>query len=271
VSDAVVSSAQNPRVRAVVALHDRRARRDAGLHLAEGRKVVGEAIACADVIELLHTAEHDDLARLLEGRARLTRIADHLAGRISDAVTGPGVVAIVRTPDQDADLPAAGHVLVLDRLADPGNVGTLVRTAAAMAFAAVVVVEPTVDPFGPKAVRASAGACYRIPVLRRTDLAVLAQELRRSGRVVAGLAAEGRAGLDALGGSPSVALVLGTESHGLDPGLGPGLDAGPDLTASGLDVVVAIPMPGAVESLNVAAAGAIAMHAVIADGAPASA
>lgn len=248
-----VTSARNPRLRAAADLLRARERRAQGLHLAEGPTVVAEALAHGDVVELFATAEHDALDA---GAVPRLRVPASLLARLSDAVTPPGVVAVVRTPDTSAGVPAAGTVLVLDGVADPGNVGTLVRSAAALGAAAVVAVGPSADPFGPKAVRASAGTCYRLPVLRRPDLATVAEELQASGRHLVGLAAGAGDPVAALAGRRDVALVLGSEAHGVSD------RAVPDAWAH-------VPMPGAVESLNVAAAGAIALHALL--GPPAAA
>ena len=242
-----VTSARNPRLRSAAELLRARDRRERGLHLAEGPTVVAEALAHGDVVEVFATPDHDALDA---GAVPRLRAPASILARLSDAVTPPGVVAVVRTPDVAAPLPAAGTVVVLDGVTDPGNVGTLVRSAAALGAAAVVAVGPSADPFGPKAVRASAGTCYRLPVLRRTDLASVAAELRATGRRLVGLAAGAGEPVAALAGRRDVALVLGSEAHGVsDPGV-------PDAWAH-------VPMPGAVESLNVAAAGAIALHALL--------
>jgi len=251
--DLVVRSPRNPRVQAVVALHEPKARRREGLHLAEGRRVCEEAIACAEVVELLHTELHADLVRTLAAGTRHTCVDDRVMERLSDAVTPQGVVAVVRTPDVDLPVPTSGPVLVLDRVADPGNVGTLVRTAAALGVH--VVAAGGADPYGPKSVRASAGTCYRTIVLRRADLAVALDELRGSGRRLVGLAADGPSTLGELVGrlaGGDFCLVVGSEPAGI--------------VASGradMDEMVRIPMRGGVESLNVAAAGAIALHALL--------
>ncbi len=245
-----VTSARNPRLRAAADLLRGRDRRERGLHLAEGRTVVGEALLRAEVLEVLATPAHDDLDT---GAVPRLRLPESLMERLSDAVTPPGVVAVVRTPDTTAPVPSSGPVLVLDGVADPGNVGTLVRTAAALGAVAVVCVGPSADPFGPKAVRASAGTCYRIPVLRRTDLTTASDELRSGGRRVVGLAAGAGQPVAALAGLRGTALVLGSEARGVSD------RAVPDGWAH-------VPMPGGTESLNVAAAGAIALHAIIGAG-----
>jgi TrmH family RNA methyltransferase len=249
----VVSSPRNPRVQAVVALHEARTRRREGLHLAEGRRVCEEAIACADVVELLYTEEHADLAATLRSSVRRTCVSARVMERLCDAVTPQGVVAVVRTPDLEQPIPSTGALVVLDRVSDPGNVGTLVRTAAALGAGVLCV--GGADPFGPKAVRAAAGTCYRTIIHRRADLMAASDELRASGRTLIGLASDGPRTLSEasveLDGA-DFALVVGSEPDGIDA-------AG----RSGLDVMVRIPMRGGVESLNVAAAGAIALHVLL--------
>jgi TrmH family RNA methyltransferase len=253
--DLVVRSPRNPRVQAAVALHEARGRRREGLHLAEGRRVCEEALASAEVVELFHTSEHADLVMRLPGGIRHTCVDDRVMARISDAVTPQGVVAIVRTPDLERPVAPHGPVLVLDRVSDPGNVGTLIRTAAALG--AAVVTAGGADPFGPKAVRSAAGTCYRTGIHRRADLAVTVEELRRSGRRLLGLAADGGRTIEEAAGDldgADFALVVGSEPAGIGP-----------TGQATLDAMVRIPMRGGVESLNVAAAGAIALHTLISD------
>ncbi len=220
------------------------------MHLAEGRKVVSEALRAGRVVELLHTDEHEDVSRA-HPDVPASSVSEAVMRKVSEAVTAPGIVAVVTTPPIDAALPVGGPVLVLDRLNDPGNVGTLIRSAAALGASAVVITGESADPFGPKAVRASAGSCYHLPVLRRAALADAVMALRDAGLEPFGLAASGGREVASLAGRTDVALVLGSESHGLDAGHG-------DLER------VRIPMAREVESLNVAAAGAIALHVLMA-------
>lgn len=173
--------------------------------------------------------------------------------RLSDAVTPPGIVAVVETPGTQLMPPASGHLLVLDGVSDPGNVGTLIRSATA--FGAAVVSVGGADPFGPKAVRASAGTCYSASIHRLDERASVLTEIRGDGRFVLGLTADGGTTLDAIRSevpAVGVALVVGSEPHGLSLSVRSTIDAG-----------VRIPMAEAVESLNVAAAGAIAMYALM--------
>ena len=173
--------------------------------------------------------------------------------RLSDASTPPGIIAVVRTPDTTGPVAPDGPVLVLDGVSDPGNVGTLIRTATA--FGAHVVSVGGADPYGPKAVRASAGTCYRARIHRAEGVAGLGDALRGNGRPVLGLAADGSrtvAEVSVARPPQGVVLVVGSEPHGLGAAV-----------RSEVDTLVRIPMAEDVESFNVAAAGAIAMYALM--------
>jgi RNA methyltransferase, TrmH family len=248
----VLHSPRNPRVVAAAALHDARARRREGLHLAEGARVCREALAVADVVELFHTGGHEDVVRTAGASVRVTRVDERVMARISDAATPPGIAAVVRTPSMAPAVGPTGSLLVLDHVADPGNVGTLLRTAAALGVAVLSVAGA--DPFGPKAVRASAGTCYRARIARVEDEGLDVGQLRGDGRPILGLAADGPRRLDEAARevtSAGFVLVVGSEPHGLGRGV-----------RDAVDVLVRIPMQPGIESMNVAAAGAIAMHAL---------
>jgi len=161
---------------------------------------------------------------------------------------------------------APGLVLVLDRLQDPGNLGTLIRTADAAGADAVILVEPCVDPFDPRAVRGSMGSLFTLPLGWVSDADALAAWLRGAGYRVVGADAHGGelwgTGVfgpgsegtgsedDGSAGVPGVALVLGNEARGLSPDID-------DLAAAR----VRLPIVGRAESLNVAVAGGILMYA----------
>ena len=163
-------------------------------------------------------------------------VAPELLADVATLGHAPRVVAVYRRDD----LPAGTRdvVLALWRLADPGNVGTLLRTADAFG-AAVALSAGCADPLGPRALRASAGAIFRVPLVAWDALPE-----RRVALVAHGGTPLGDAGLD-----PPLALLLGAEREGL-----------PDDLVARSHEVVTIPLPGDAESLNVAAAGAIALY-----------
>ncbi|HEX2302877.1 MAG TPA: RNA methyltransferase [Gaiella sp.] len=202
-------------------LAQRRHREETGLFAAEGEDLVDAAHAAGiDPVHLLVAGETVDAA-LLE--------------RVSTLPHPARVIGVYRRED----LPSGLHdrCLALWRLTDPGNVGTLLRTADA--FCACVALSPgCADPLSPKALRASAGAVFRVPLVRWDEL---------PGRRIALVAHDG-APLDDLELEPPVTFVLGAERAGLP------VEQVTDCYKA------TIALPGAAESLNVAAAGAIALY-----------
>lgn len=235
----------------------RKVREAEGRFLAEGMRVVEDLLASS-----LHTewiCASSSLGDTDRGAALLRAASERgiplrlLPERDVQALTltehSQGVVAVARTPrhEWERSVPDAGRsvVLLLDAVQDPGNVGTLARTAEALGVAALIILPGTADPWNPKAVRAAAGSLFRLPVLSG-DWEVLALRLREAGYRL--LAAEaggerpGRAG-------ERVGLVMGNEGAGLS-----------DVVRAEMDGTVGVPIRGRAESLNVAAAAAILLH-----------
>ncbi len=176
---------------------------------------------------------------------------DELAA-LSDTETPQGVLLVAEEPRTDlADLPP-GRWLVLDAVQDPGNAGTLVRGAAAFGVDGVVSLDGTVDLWGPKAVRASAGLVFAVPVAR-ADVGALVARCDSEGVeiLVADASGEDIAGVGAAG---RVALVVGNEGAGVRDEL---------VRVAGRRV--SVPMEGSVESLNVGVAGSILLYAISGD------
>jgi TrmH family RNA methyltransferase len=219
----VITSASNPRLKLIRRLESRRQRAKLGLFVCEGEDLVDAALAAAiEPVDLLVAGE-DVEAELLADVATLAH--------------PPRVVGVFRR----SDLPTWARrpaTLALWHVADPGNVGTLIRTADAFG-ASIALSEGCADPTGQKALRGSAGAIFRVP-LGRFDQA--------DGRTVA-LVARGGEPLDEVELGEGTAFALGAEREGL-PG---------DVVAS-CDVATSIPLATGAESLNVAAAGAIALY-----------
>jgi RNA methyltransferase, TrmH family len=167
--------------------------------------------------------------------------------RVLDTGTPRPVAAVVALPAHGLETALATDLaVVLVDVADPGNVGTLIRTAEAAGAGAVVCCGATADPFAPKAVRASAGSILRVPVVVDQQVDAVLDALGSAGTATLGLAAGAGAAYDAVDLRAPVALVLGSEAHGLTPAV-----------ADRVDRLVSVPMAGRVESLNVATAGAI--------------
>ncbi|HSK23497.1 MAG TPA: RNA methyltransferase [Egicoccus sp.] len=246
-----ITSVRNPRVREVAALARRRERVRTGRHLVEGPNAVAEALGAGVVEEIFATEAGLAHLRVPAG-VRVQPVSEHVLERLADATTPQGVlaVAVSRTSDL-ADVVGSGLLVVLHEVADPGNAGTIVRTADAAGAAGVVLTRGSVDPFGPKAARAAVGSTYHLPLVVDVDLGEVAAACRQVSQPLLGLDADGRRSVFELAHvPPPLALVFGNEAHGLPP------DA-----AAMLDDVVAIPRWGRAESLNVAAAAAVAVYA----------
>lgn len=222
--------------------------------MIDGPVLVAEALAAGlDVWELLAEpgASPHVVGAAQAAGVEVRTVAPEVLAKAADTTTPQGVVAVAARPEVDLDAAldaaAAGPLaLVLVDVADPGNAGTLVRAAEAAGAAAVLFCGTSVDPCNPKCVRASAGALFHLPVAGGGDaVAVLEglgqREVRRVGTVVRDGAPYHQVDL-----AGPVAVVLGSEAHGLPAGL-EGL----------LDVACTIPMAGRSESLNVAMAGSV--------------
>jgi RNA methyltransferase, TrmH family len=245
-----VTSVRNERVREVAKLARSRTRRERGLHLAEGPNAVAEA-AAAGLVEEIFATVGTALPPCTAGLP-VTWVTDEVLARIADAVTPQGLVGVVRTPEHTLDdVVGTGLLAVLHEVADPGNAGTILRTADAAGAAGVVLTSGSVDVVGPKTVRAAAGSTYHLPIVTGVSLADVVASCHAAGQRVFGLDGDGGtdvADLEVPGGP--TALVLGNEAHGLG-----------DATIALLDGTVAVPIHGRAESLNVAAAAAVALYA----------
>ena len=219
----MITSRGNEKLKLVRKLHERRWRDKLGLFFVEGEDAV--AAATAEALELLVAGEN---------------VSAELLAEVSTAAHPPRVIAVYRR----ADLPGAAArpvTLALFGVADPGNVGTLVRTADS--FGAAVFLAPgCADPTGPKALRASAGSIWRVPLLPGDHVNVLTRD---HGKRVA-LVAHGGVPLAEVDLSGKVTFLLGAERTGMPAEVE-------------RDVEARIPIDGA-ESLNVAAAGSIALY-----------
>ncbi len=250
------SISQSKRLRA---LNRRRERRTRGEFLLEGPRALAEIVEAGCRVSLvLYTeravgqpARRGLFEKLGGAGIESELVSERVLAEYADTTTPQGWLAIVSVPDWKwADL-AHGHTLVLDGLQDPGNVGTLVRSAEALGAAGVVLLTGTADPWGPKAVRAAAGSSVRLPLLESSwDEA---RDRLRAAGVAIWIAASTGEPLDRGGARPDVpiALVLGNEGAGVS-----------EAVSRDADRAVAIPMRGRVESLNAAIAGAILMDRV---------
>lgn len=246
-------SSSNARLASARRLTRRKDRREAGRFLAEGAQAVREALASDAVLELFATAEA--IARHPDLTARADEISAKDAAALSETSTPQGIVAVctIRHPSLPDVLDRDPRLLVaMVDPNDPGNLGTIVRTADA-AGADAVLVSGGVDPYNGKAVRASAGSLFHLPIVE-VEVADALGTARSAGLQSLATTAAADADLDTLDGDGTLGRptlwLFGSEAHGLPASV---LDAA--------DRRVRIPIHGRAESLNLAAAAAVCLYA----------
>lgn len=263
-----LTSVRSTRVTAAHRLAKRSFRGKERRFLAEGPQAVREAAAHPGgpggrtLIELYATAEaaerHADViaAARAAGTPVLTATPEVVAA-VSDTVTPQGLVGVCRFLDTPFEQVLAGRprlVAVLAHVRDPGNAGTVLRCADAAGADAVVLTDASVDPYNPKAVRASAGSLFHVPVAVGVPVAEAVGALRDAGVRVLAADGAGRRDLDAELDAGALdgptAWVFGNEAWGL-----------PEQTRALADEVVRVPIHGRAESLNLATAAAVCLYA----------
>ena len=247
---AMIISRDNSKVKWMRSLQDGKGRRQERAFLIEGVILVEEALRAGhtprlvlyDSEELRQSRRGRRLLQELEG-LQAEQVSTPVLQSVSDTVTVQGVVAALPLPEPKA-VAADGLVVVLDGLRDPGNVGTILRTAEAAACVAVMATPDTADLFSPKVVRAGMGAHFRLPLFPECEWAQLNDLL--AGRNVYLAEASGEIPYYTIDWTRPAALVVGSETEGFRP------DALRCATGR-----VSIPMPGRAESLNAAVATSI--------------
>ncbi len=238
----IISSISNVRVQSLRSLYTKKGRDEQSAYVVEGVNIVKDIpdairpvayyFAAGKYDELRYVIKHTDVPVYL--------VADELFRRVVDTVTPSGVVAVLPVP-VGGDYLQSDRLLVLDGVSDPGNVGTILRTAIAAGYTDVVLLGGA-DPYSPKVVRASMGGIYRLNVHRLTM-----SEWHWSHTVFI-MDMAGESIYDAV--PPArFALVVGNEALGIS-----------DAMRSRADRVLSVPMQGGIESLNVAVAAAIGMY-----------
>jgi TrmH family RNA methyltransferase len=244
----LITSTRNERVQDVRRLHRRSARVAERRFVVEGPQAVREAL---DALEVLFATDLDDpLARAAAHRGvEVVHVDDKVLAALAETVTPQGLVGVA--PLLSSTLPPSPRlVAVLHQVSDPGNAGTVIRTADAAGADAVVLTDGSVDPHNGKCVRATAGSLWHLPVVTDADPLATIADLQRQGLQVLATTGSAEVELDDVDLSLPTAWVLGTEAHGL-----------PDEVLAAADRRVRIPIYGAAESLNLATAAAVCLYA----------
>jgi RNA methyltransferase, TrmH family len=257
-----ITSTQNPRVKQLVLLRERRQRDRSGLFVVEGFRELSRAVeAGIDLVSVYHCPslylgknEPSLVRAAVAAGAETVELGEAAFRRASYRDRPEGLMAVARKFDTDfdaIDLSGDPLLLIVESIEKPGNLGTMLRTADAAGVRAVLVCDPTTDPFNPNVIRASLGTLFTVP-LGISDTKTATRRLRKAGiHLVAASPKTSRLHWDAdyHGG---VAVVIGSEQYGLS-----------DAWVRAADESVRIPMIGSADSLNAAAAAAVVLFEAV--------
>lgn len=256
----LVTSLTNPTVKSVRGLHMRKEREQSGLFVAEGLKIVTEAVELGHAPRILMYGKdaegHPLLKRAIQAtlaaRGEVIEVTQDILAKVSRRDNPQAVVAVfaqVFTPLTALDPAAASCFVALHRVRDPGNLGTIVRTADAAGCGAVILVGDCCDPFSVEAVRATMGSIFAVPIVKATEAEFAGWRSSWPGSVVGTLLTATVDHRQASYVKPAM-ILMGNEQQGLTPEM-----------AALCDVNVKIPMRGRADSLNLSVATGIMIYA----------
>lgn len=254
----MITSSSNPRIKQVAKWQtSARERLQAGIFLVEGFKMYEEAPE--EILREVYVTQEalEKSEARPDIREKLTRtgyetVSWEVLRKMSDTQTPQGILCVAKRPSYTLEqlLKAPNPLLVvLEDLQDPGNLGTILRTAEGAGATGVVMGGNTVDIYNPKTIRATMGSIYRVPFVYAEDLCGTAQRMREQGICVYAAHLEGQAFYDSFSFQGGTAFLIGNEGRGLSGSL-----------ARQADFLLKIPMEGQVESLNAAVSAALLMY-----------
>ena len=242
----VIESRSNERIKEVRKLLQRKERKSSGLHLIEGEKLVREAIASGAQLDAL-LLEDGFAFSAPEGAAAIL-VTRSVLESLCESQTPQGVVAVVKTPAlTPPERYPEGLIVALDGVQDPGNVGTILRSADAFGAAGILLSPACADPYAPKTLRAAMGSTYHLPVWQG-DLASELGRMKQAGFSLLCGDLQGSETLPKL--NQSVALVIGSEGNGVSAAV------------AGICERYRLPMRGRAESLNASVAAGVLLYVV---------
>ena len=246
----MITSTSNPKIKQVALLRDKaRARREEGAYVVEGLRMFRE-IPAGDVREVYVTQDfYNKNESLCSTYKDLQVVSDKVFEKIADTVTPQGVVAVVSMKETSLENVLKGDFLLfLENIQDPGNLGTLFRTAEGAGVKGIIISKGSADIYNPKVIRSTMGSIFRMPYIYVEDIAsVISKEISNMNIYAAAL--EGAKDYTTVSYTGRCGILIGNEGNGLK---------NETIKAAGKSVY--IPMQGSVESLNASISGAILMY-----------
>ena len=254
----LIVSEDNKKLKLALSLKEHKFREKEGAYLLEGPNLVREVLQFGGALRFVFakashsTEEVNQIVSLAESEGvAVYELPENLFAKLSDTQNSQGIIAVVEQPasgkDEFFEKTEGGMLLVLDRIQDPGNMGTLFRTAEAAGFAGVVLLKGCADVYAPKTVRSAAGSIQRLPKLFASSEEAC-DMLKLKGYKLCAASMEGencfKTKFD-----PKTAIVIGNEGNGVSNEI-----------IKSADKIISIPMAGHIESLNAGLAGGIIMY-----------
>lgn len=246
-----ITSLKNPKVILWRSLKERKGRRETGCFLAEGRKMVEEALHSAFPVEALLVDEKRAAEFSLPPHIPVYALPENVLAAVCDTKTPQGIAAVVRI-SLGAQLGC--RLVALDAVQDPGNVGTIIRTADAAGLDGVLLSDQCADVFSPKTLRATMGSIFRMPIQVTDDLPAALLRLREAGCSVISSQLDGEPFYQRSPVGERFCLIIGNEGNGIS-----------DAVKATATHRVKLPMRGGAESLNAAIAAGIMMYDLMKD------
>lgn len=253
----VVTSPSNSTIKYVKSLLSKKYREEYGQFIIEGEKIVLEALASDSKVEILIFSEsyyHPLMMQAMERGIRCLKVKEQLFKQLSDTQSPQGVLAVINKRKyslQQAVGQGSNFLVILDGIKDPGNLGTIIRTMDAAGGDGIVLINDCVDPYNPKSVRSTMGSILRVPIYRETNTDNIWRMLKGTGYHIAVSELSGTDVFEWQGGYDKIALVVGSESHGVSKE-----------AAASAHSLIRIPMAGGAESLNASVAAGILIYEI---------
>lgn len=254
-----ISSSQNPIIKEVKALRERKHRDSLKKYFIEGKKIVAEAFSFPSDVDYILISEFLENSNEIDetvnfcsiNEKKLIMVPDKVFSEISDTKTPQGFLAVMNQPSLSIHrLPASSSfIIILDSLQDPGNLGAIIRTADAAGVDAIFLSKGSVDIYNPKVLRSTMGSIFHLPIYRYDSFIELKIILQENKFKLLTTHLKGDSNLYDLELNNPIAIIIGNEANGVSSEI-----------ANDADYLVKIPMPGKAESLNASVAASIIVY-----------
>ncbi|HOV25979.1 MAG TPA: 23S rRNA (guanosine(2251)-2'-O)-methyltransferase RlmB [Pseudobacteroides sp.] len=258
----IITSNQNLLIKEIKGLELRKNREEKGLFIAEGLRFVEESVkekALIDKIVVSNTFLEGKSAMDIMDRIRNMGlpcyvVSDKIFKEISDTQTPQGILAVIKKKDALIGdiIKSSNKIVMLESLQDPGNMGTIIRTADAAGMTGIILSKGCVDVYNRKVLRSTMGSIFHLPIHRTDDFIGTIKELKAKGIKVYASHLEGSINYYDIDECQNTAVIIGNEANGIS-----------DEAAMAADCLIKIPMPGKAESLNASVAAGILMYEIL--------